>query len=73
MCIVRDYFGIGRTTVTYHNEILAVGGNADEFFTVTEVGKSNNVLASEYGDVFYPRVKGTSPRGLSGSRGNRRE
>ena len=38
MRVVREYFGADRTTVTYENEISGVGGNADEFFIVAEVG-----------------------------------
>jgi hypothetical protein len=41
MRIVRDYFGVDRTTVTYENEISGVGGNADGFFVVAEGERSD--------------------------------
>jgi hypothetical protein len=39
MRIVRDHFGLDRTTVIHEHEITGVGGNADEFIVVAEVGK----------------------------------
>jgi hypothetical protein len=36
---MREYFGADRTTVTYEHEITGVGGNAEEFFVLCEVGR----------------------------------
>lgn len=41
MRIVREYFGLERTTVACGNEISGAGGNADEFYLVAEVGRSD--------------------------------
>jgi hypothetical protein len=38
MRIVRDYFGVDRTTVTYENDVSGVGGNMHEFFVLAEGG-----------------------------------
>lgn len=46
MRIVREYFGLDRTTVVYDNDISGVGGNADDFFVVAEVGKTEGTLAA---------------------------
>lgn len=46
MRIVREYFGIDRTTVVYDNDISGVGGNADEFFVVAEVERIDGTLAA---------------------------
>lgn len=46
MRIVRDYFGLDRTTVTYDSEITGVGGNADAFYVVAEVTKGDGSLAT---------------------------
>ena len=46
MHIVRDYFGLDRTTVTYDCEITGVGGNADAFYVVAEVTKSDGSPAT---------------------------
>jgi len=46
MRIVREYFGLDRTTVVHDNEISGVGGNADEFFVVAEVGKVDGTSAA---------------------------
>ena len=39
MRAVREYFGVDQTTVTYEQEITGVGGNADEFFVLSEAGR----------------------------------
>jgi hypothetical protein len=36
MRVVREYFGVDRTTVTYEHEITGVGGNPDGFFVLCE-------------------------------------
>lgn len=36
--IVRDHFGLDRTTIIHEHEITGVGGTADEFIVVAEVG-----------------------------------
>lgn len=41
MRVVREYFGIDRTTVTYEHEITGVGGSADEFFVLCEAGRGH--------------------------------
>jgi hypothetical protein len=41
MRIVRDYFGLDRTTVTYDCEITGVGGDADSFYIVADVIQSS--------------------------------
>ena len=41
MRIVRDYFGLDRTTVTYDCEITGVGGDADSFYIVAELIQSS--------------------------------
>ena len=41
MRAVREYFDADQTTVTYEHEITGVGGNADEFFTLSEAGRQN--------------------------------
>ena len=46
MRIVRDYFGLDRTTVTYDSDITGVGGNADAFYVVAEVTKADGALAT---------------------------
>jgi hypothetical protein len=46
MHIVRDYFGLDRTTVTYDSEITGVGGDASAFYVVAEVTKSDGSLAT---------------------------
>lgn len=46
MRIVRDYFGLDRTTVTYDSEITGVGGNAEDFFVVAEVTKGDGSPAT---------------------------
>lgn len=46
MRIVREYFGPERTTVVYDNEISGAGGNADEFYLVAEVGRSDGTPAA---------------------------
>ncbi len=46
MRIVREYFGLERTTVVYDNEISGAGGNADEFYLVAEVGRSDGTPAA---------------------------
>ena len=64
MHIVRDYFGLDRTTVTYDCEITGVGGNADAFYVVAEVTKSDGSpatrtaprLASEHADDLDVRT-----------------
>ena len=38
MRVVREYFGIDRTSVTYEHDITGVGGNQDEFFVLCEAG-----------------------------------
>jgi hypothetical protein len=45
MRIVRDYFGVDRTTVTYEHEISGVGGTADDFFVVAEAMNSSGAPA----------------------------
>ena len=42
MRVVREYFGIDRTTVTYEHEITGVGGDAGEFFVLCESGRQND-------------------------------
>lgn len=39
MRIVREYFGVDRTTVVYDSEITGVGGTGDEFFIVADATK----------------------------------
>jgi hypothetical protein len=46
MRIVRDYFGLDRTTVMYDSEITGVGGNAEHFFVVAEVTKGDGSPAT---------------------------
>lgn len=46
MRIVREYFGLDRTTVAYDNDISGVGGNADEFFVVAEAEKIGGTIAA---------------------------
>jgi hypothetical protein len=41
MRIVRDYFGLDRTTVTYDCEITGVGGDADSFHIVADLIQSS--------------------------------
>ena len=41
MRIVRDYFGLDRTTVTYDCEITGVGGDADSFYIVADLIQSS--------------------------------
>jgi hypothetical protein len=38
MRVVREYFGVDRTTVTYEHQVSGVGGNADEFFILCRAG-----------------------------------
>lgn len=46
MRIVREYFGLERTTVVYDNRISGAGGDADEFYLVAEVGRSDDTPAA---------------------------
>lgn len=46
MRIVRDYFGLDRTTVTYDCEITGVGGDADSFYIVADVIQSSGRSAA---------------------------
>lgn len=46
MRIVREYFGLDRTTVVYENEISGVGGNAGEFFVVAEIGSARGASSA---------------------------
>jgi hypothetical protein len=39
MRVMREYFGVDRTTVTYEHQITGVGGNTDEFFVLCEAGR----------------------------------
>jgi hypothetical protein len=57
MHIVRDYFGLDRTTVVYDIEITGVGGTAEEFFVVAEVGTVSESAAAR-------TVRGTSEPSL---------
>jgi hypothetical protein len=42
MRIVRDYFGLDRTTVTYDCDITGVGGDADCFYIVADLIQSGD-------------------------------
>lgn len=83
MRIVRDHFGPDRTTIIHEHEITGVGGNADEFFVVAEVGKvggtpSVRTTVSFSGDEMariladyrrhYPIDSATGPRLITGPR-----
>lgn len=46
MRIVRDYFGLDRTTVTYDCDISGVGGDADSFYIVADVVNSDGRTAA---------------------------
>jgi hypothetical protein len=46
MRIVRDYFGLDRTTVTYDCEITGVGGDAESFYIVADVVQSSGRSAA---------------------------
>ena len=39
MRVMREYFGVDRTTVTYEHQITGVGGNTDECFVLCETGR----------------------------------
>ena len=39
MRVVREYFGVDRTTVAYEHEVSGVGGSADEIFVLCEAGR----------------------------------
>jgi hypothetical protein len=39
MRVVREYFGVDRTTVTYEHQITGVAGDRDEFFVLCEAGR----------------------------------
>lgn len=65
MRIVREYFGIDRTTVVYDNDISGVGGNADEFFVVAEVERIDGTTAARTTHHVLARRSSSSPCGLS--------